>query len=441
MAFWRNFMMQPTHSTRTGYSRRKFLRGSLGAALPILALPASTRGAKLEKMRLGVIGTGGQGTGHAGMWSSLPESRVVALCDVNRKHLAAAKATVDKNQGDASCATCGDFRELIARPDIEAVSIAVPDHWHALIALQAIRAGKHVYLEKPLAYTVEEGRALVDAVRQYGVGLQHGTQQRSMDTFQRAAWLARSGRLGRLQTATATSRYGPQGGDPTPAEPPPEIDYEFWLGPAPRKPYTPGRCSGHGGLGWYHIRDYSGGWVTAWGSHHVDCAQWALGKDAESPVRVEANGEFPVGGVYDTCWKWRADVTYADGMKLIFATPGEAKGKWTFSSRATMAGSAPRARPSTPTRNRCWRSVPARCAKPGLTTISKISWRPSARAAIPPRPWKAPTSPPPSATWSTSGWSCNARCNGMAPTETSPNDPVANRMLTSTMRAPWKLHP
>jgi predicted dehydrogenase len=321
--------MKPDHQSPATLSRRGFLRGSLAATLPA-ALPRILRAAPpppSERLNLAVVGTGGQGSGHARTWAGLPESRLVAVCDVNRKHAALAKADTDSAQGDPSCAIYQDFRELLERDDIDAVSIAVPDHWHALIALAAIRSGKHVYLEKPVAYTVEQGRVLVEAVRRHGVVLQSGTQQRSMSPFQRATWLARSGRLGRVHTAIATSPYGPQGGDPNPAPPPPEIDYEFWLGPAPWKPYTPGRCSGHGGVGWYHIRDYSGGWITAWGSHHVDCAQWALGKDHEAPVSVEARGEFAKDGVYDTCWKWRSEFRYADGTKLIFATPNEAEGR------------------------------------------------------------------------------------------------------------------
>jgi predicted dehydrogenase len=314
-----------------GMRRRSFLRQSFATAALPLAFPAILRAAPLPPSRrlgLAVIGVGGQGAGlHARTWTGLPESRLIAVCDVNRKALAAAKAQADETQGSKDCATHTDFRELLARDDIDAVSIAVPDHWHALIALAAIRAGKHVYLEKPVAYTVTQGRAIANAVGRYGVVLQNGTQQRSMSPFQRATWLARSGRLGRVHTAIATSPYGPQGGDPRPASPPAEIDYEFWLGPAPWKPYTPGRCSGHGGVGWYHIRDYSGGWITAWGSHHVDCAQWALGKDHEAPVTIEAQGEVAEAGVYDTCYKWRAEFTYADGVKLVFATPREAQGR------------------------------------------------------------------------------------------------------------------
>jgi len=323
--------MNMNPSSPSGMNRRGFLRQSLAAAALPLAFPAILRSAPLPPSRrlgLGVIGVGGQGAWlHARTWTGLPESRLVAVCDVNRKALAAAKAQADDAQGSNDCAAYADFRELLARDDIDAVSIATPDHWHAVMALAAIRAGKHVYLEKPVAYTVAEGRAIADAVSRHGVVLQNGTQQRSTRTFQRAAWLALSGRLGRVHAAIATSPYGAQGGDPQPAAPPAEIDYDFWLGPAPWKPYTPGRCSGHGGAGWYHIRDYSGGWITAWGSHHVDCAQWALGKDDETPVAVEAQGEYPKEGVYDTCYKWRAEFTYADGVKLIFATPREAQGR------------------------------------------------------------------------------------------------------------------
>ena len=310
-------------------NRRGFLCGSLATAVP-LAMPRLVHGASpppSQRLQLAVIGTGGQGSGHARTWAGLPESRLVAVCDVNRQHLAKAQADADAAQGTGSCTAYQDFRELLARDDIDAVSIATPDHWHALTALAAIRAGKHVYLEKPVAYTVAEGRALVEAVRRHGVVLQNGTQQRSTNTFQRATWLAHSGRLGTVHTAIASSPYGLQGGNPDPAEIPPEIDYDFWLGPAPWKPYTPGRCNGHGGVGWYHMRDYSGGWITAWGSHHVDCAQWALGKDHEAPVSIEAHGEFARHGVYDTCYKWRAEFRYADGKKLIFATPTEAEGK------------------------------------------------------------------------------------------------------------------
>lgn len=422
--------------------RRGFLRRTLAASLP-LAAPAWLRASDLppsERLQLAVIGSGGRGSLHARTWSELPESRLVAICDVNSQHAQQVKTAVDAAQGDKACAVYSDFRELLARDDIDAVSIAVPDHWHALIALAALRAGKHVYLEKPLAYTVEQGRALVDAVRRYGAVLQQGTQQRSMSTFQRASWLARSGKLGRVHTAIATSPYGPQGGDPTPTSPPPEIDYEFWLGPAPWKPYTPGRCSGHGGVGWYHIRDYSGGWITAWGSHHVDCAQWALGKDHEAPVVVEAQGEFPKEGVFDTCFKWRSESRYADGTKLIFATPEEADGQmdvliqgdggWVCASREGID-----AHPKSLLAER-----PGPLAEPWPNHHFQDFLQ-----AI--REGRDPASPIESAHQSTT--LCHLiniavvlqrplRWDGKR--ERFVDDPVADRMLTAPMRAPWNLN-
>lgn len=328
------------HRKGEAMSRRGFLQGlgGAGASLglggwagasptaPNLllggdALPAT------EKIQLAVIGVGGHGRYHVNQWAKNPQSQLVAVCDVHRGRAAKAREAADAIQGKGSCTAYQDFRELLARKDIDAVSIATPDHWHALLALAAIRAGKHVYLEKPVAYSVTQGRAIADAVSRHGIILQNGTQQRSTRFFQRTAWHARSGHLGRLTHAIATSPYGLQGGDPTLAEPPAELDYGFWLGPAPLTPYTVGRDNGAGGVGWYHMRDYSGGWITGWGSHHVDSAQWALGKDGEAPVSVEATGEFPKEGIYNTCIKWRAEFTYADGKKLIFATPNEAPGQ------------------------------------------------------------------------------------------------------------------
>ncbi len=424
-------------------SRRSFLKGSLAAAFP-LAIPSALNGAAVppsKRFHLGVIGVGGQGAGlHVRTWTGLPESRLVAVCDVNRNAAAAAKAQADSAQGDQACTACHDFRELLERDDIDAVSIAVPDHWHALIALAAIRAGKHVYLEKPVAYTVEQGRALADAVNRYGVVLQNGTQQRSMSTFQRAAWLARSGRLGRVHTAIATSPEGPQGGDPKPADPPKEIDYDFWLGPAPWKPYTPGRCSGHGGVGWYHIRDYSGGWITAWGSHHVDCAQWALGKDREAPVSVEAQGEFAKQGVYDTCFKWRAEFTYADGMKLVFATPREADGRMDVLIRGDQGWVCANRESIDAYPKSLLAEQPGPLADPWPTHHFQDFLH-----AI--RDGREPAAPIAPAHLSTT--LCHLaniaivlqrplRWDGT--TESFKDDPVANRMLSSPMRAPWNLN-
>ena len=289
-------------------------------------MPASVFGqaAPSNITTIGVIGVGGRGRSHiSGGYATSKNARVLAVCDVNAANTGLAKSLVDQVNGDSGCAVYEDFRELLARDDIDAVSIAVPDHWHALIAVAAARAGKHMYSEKPLAYTHAEGKAMVDAVHEHRVIFQFGSQQRSMPGFRKACMLARNGHLGKLHTIRVGSPYGLRGGSIEQAPPPEGLNYEFWLGPSPYTPYTPGRCDGADGGGWYQIRDYSGGWITAWGSHDVDIAQWGNGTDDTGPVEVVGHAEYPTEGVYDTAWKWHFECTYANGVKLIYASEDE----------------------------------------------------------------------------------------------------------------------
>lgn len=434
-------MSQPLQP-RLAASRRDFIRTTLGAALSgtCIARGADAPPPPSGRLNLAVIGLGDQGGGlHTSTWCGVPESRLVAVCDVHKGKVERARAVADGNQGKGSCTGYHDFRELLERDDIDAVSIAVPDHWHALIALAAIRAGKHVYLEKPVAYTVAQGRAIATAVRRYGAVLQNGTHQRSMPTFQQAAWLARSGRLGNVHTAIATSPYGRQGGDPNPAPPPSELDYGFWLGPAPFKPYSPGRADGHGGYGWYQILDYSGGWITAWGSHHVDCAQWGLGKDREAPVQVETTAEFPREGLFDAAWKWRSEFTYADGRKLVFGTENESGGRmnvhiigdegWVSANRGRID-----AHP---------KSLLAERPGPEAAAWSRHHYRDFLHAIREGRDPAAPIEPAHLSTTlchltNISGQLGRPlRWDGA--NERFVNDPVADRMLDTPLRAPWKL--
>ncbi|NUM52254.1 MAG: Gfo/Idh/MocA family oxidoreductase [Candidatus Hydrogenedentes bacterium] len=275
-------------------------------------------------LAIGVIGTGGRGRSHisSGL-AKLEGTRVVAVCDVNAEDRNRARQIADEINGDASCAAFEDFRELLARPDVDAVTIAVPDHWHALIAVAAARAGKHLYAEKPFAYSISEGQAIVDAVKSHGVVFQHGTQQRSDAKYWQACMLVRNGYLGTLNTVRVGSPFGLQGGSSAEVPVPAGLNYDFWLGPAPFKPYTDGRCHGDGGVGWYHIRDYSGGWVTAWGSHDVDIAHWGMGADDTGPIEVSGTAEFATNGVYDTAWKWHFDLAYANGVKIVYASENE----------------------------------------------------------------------------------------------------------------------
>lgn len=276
-----------------------------------------------SKLGIGVIGVGGRGKAHMKEFFADKGVRVVGVCDVRAAEVEKARALAGQNYGDDSCVGHADFREMLGREDIDAVSIAVPDHWHGLVALAAMRAGKHVYLEKPFSYTVAEGRAIVEAAKASGVVVQVGTQQRSTANYRLSCELVRNGRIGKLRTVRVGSPFGFRGGSTAPAPVPEGIDYEMWLGPAPRVPYTEGRCDGGGGNGWYHIQDYCAGWLTAWGSHDVDIAHWGMGADATGPVEVDAWGVFPEVGACDTAWKWRAECTYGDGVKLIYATEQE----------------------------------------------------------------------------------------------------------------------
>ncbi len=309
-------------------SRRSFLKGAAAiAGFPTIISSAALGRSEIppsEKINLGIIGTGGQGRYHMGNYNRFQDqARVVAICDVNAANVQKAREELAKMYGKDEVACFGDFRELLARPDIDAVSIAVPDHWHALIAVSAAKAGKHVYCEKPLAYSIAEGKAIVDTVKKCGVVFQHGTQQRSGAQYRLACELALNGRLGKLTTIRVGSPNGLRGGSVEVAPVPEGLDYEMWLGPAPYHDFTPGRCDGSSGHGWYQIRDYSGGWITAWGAHDVDIAQWGNGADKSGPIEVEAVAEYPTTGAYNTAWKWHAECRYANGVTVIYASADE----------------------------------------------------------------------------------------------------------------------
>lgn len=317
--------------------RRDFLRSSTGVGLPLI-MPSSL-GAGLapsNRLNVGILGGGDRGAAHARHIFQIPNARVGAVCDIWPLRAKQFSDHVNQKQGNNSCKVYKDFRELCADPGIDIVMVAVPDHWHALAAIEAAKNGKHIYLEKPLAYSVEEGRAVLDAVQHACVIAQHGTQQRSMSSFQRATYLARHGFLGDVHTVYAISPPGPIGGDPTATAMPEGYDYDFFTGPVPRTRWFTelavrrsesdwdfSKAFGgpwKGTSGWYFNQAFGGGWVTAWGSHHVDSAQFALGKDHEAPVRVEFEGKYPETGAFDTAYSWYGEFTYADGKKLIYCT-------------------------------------------------------------------------------------------------------------------------
>jgi predicted dehydrogenase len=303
-------------------TRRRFLAaaaGVLGAPwiAPARALGLGGEPAPSDRIGIGVIGTGGRGGWH--LMELLPRRacRVVAVCDVHGGRRDAARKAVDAAYKDNACGAHVDFRELIARPDVDAVTIASPDHWHALQTIAAARAGKDVYCEKPLTHTVAEGRAVVEAVRRRGIVFQHGTQQRSERSFRAGAELVLNGRIGKLKTIRLGVPSGQSIG-PQPVTPvPPELDYEMWLGPAPWAPHTPKRVeSSHS---WYWISDYCVGYIAGWGVHHVDSAQQGNGTDLTGPVEVEGAGVFPKEGLYDCPVHWRLEFRFANGVTMVDA--------------------------------------------------------------------------------------------------------------------------
>ena len=265
-----------------------------------------------ERVRVGVIGVGGQGTSNLKALQKQKGAEVVAICDVDQEHLAKARTL---GRPDARpFAAFADYRGLLDDKSIDAVLIATPDHWHALPMIAACAAGKDVYCEKPLSLTVAEGKAMVEAARKHDRVVQTGSQQRSDARFRLACELVRSGRLGAIKTVRvslpAVNFKGPAVPD---SAPPHALDYQAWLGPAPDRPYNEKRVHYLFRFFW----DYSGGQMTNFGAHHLDIAQWALGRDDSGPVKVESTARFQKDGWYEVPERSEITYTYDDGIKVI----------------------------------------------------------------------------------------------------------------------------
>jgi predicted dehydrogenase len=300
-------------------SRRDFVKGSLTAGA-VMALPAILpsrmfgQNAPSNQITVGLIGAGGMGNGHLDALLGFPEVRIVAICDVDLVRCAAAAEKVNQFYGARDCAALKDFRELAANKAIDAVWVCTPDNWHALAAIEAIRGGKDVYVEKPLTLTIQEGRALVTAARKYNRVVQTGTQQRSSRRFHDTAEFIRNGGLRKLERIEilipANNRYVPGSWEPDPV--PDGLDWDMWLGPAPWAPFNRHACH----YNFRFIRDYAAGQVTNWGAHYIDIAQWALGADESGPVEIEGHGQFPTTGLFTTATKVDFTCTYANGVSL-----------------------------------------------------------------------------------------------------------------------------
>jgi len=294
-------------------SRRSFLRKSSTAvatafAAPII-LPARAFGAN-ERIAVGAIGVRNQGAGNVQRFLAAGAD-VVAICDVDSK-VASAAVDVVSQKGPAP-KVFGDYRQMLDDKGIDAVVITTPDHWHALMTIDACRAGKDVYCEKPLSLTIAEGRRMVNAAREHKRIVQTGSQQRSSSEFRRACMLVRNGFVGDVKEVLV--------GIPGPNHPgsigveemvPPELDYQMWLGPAPLKPYHSKRLHYNFRFWW----DYSGGQMTNFGAHHLDIAQWGLGMDNSGPVSVGGTAEFHPQMLHEVTERCRITYSYANGVRM-----------------------------------------------------------------------------------------------------------------------------
>jgi len=304
-------------------TRRDFLKGAAAALSAPYLVPSSVLGANPPSDRVvaGCIGTGGRG--RLNMRGLMHHgAQVVAVCDVDQRQRARAKKEVENHYARTlarekykGCASFGDFRDLLALDDIDAVMIGTPDHWHVPMAVAAVKAGKDIYVEKPLGMTIAEGQALRKVVRQYGAVFMHGTEQRCFRQFRFACELVRNQRIGRLHTIKVACPGGQQTGVHPPTPVPRGLDWDMWLGPARWMPYTRARTH----ASWYFISDYAtSGFVAGWGIHHMDMAQWALDADHTGPMEIDGRGVFPSDGLYDTPLTWSIDYAYANGVRVSF---------------------------------------------------------------------------------------------------------------------------
>ncbi len=297
-------------------SRRNLLKGT-ALAVPYVITSTALGNADTppasERVALGHIGVGNRGGDLFRRFQQCKGLQSVAIADVY-KDRREAHARLIKGKSYA------DFRELLARDDIDAVVVATPDHWHVPIAIAAARAKKDAYVEKPLAVSVEQNLVCLKVFTENSRIFQYGTQQRSSPHCQFGCKLVRSGRIGKVHTIEVIAPNGGAGGSTEVVAVPPNLDYAMWCGPAPVKPYTADRCHPPGT---YYIYDYSIGYLGGWGAHPLDIM--ILGSDADiaGPMTVEGTGEIPTQGLYDTVYNWDMKLQLGDGVQMTFKPGGD----------------------------------------------------------------------------------------------------------------------
>lgn len=339
-------------SMNSGISRRRFLAATALAVaaptiIPARALGRERKTAPSNRITMGVVGWGMQGPGNTHEFLRLEDCQVVAACDLDQNHLQGALNKINGHYQNKDCASYHDYRELMARKDIDAVMLAVPDHWHALTAIEAARSKKDIYGEKPLARTIAEQQAIVKAVRKHKRIWQTGSWQRSQAPFRKAAEIVRNGLIGKVTRVevglpsnhhdfpgTAPALLAKLPGAPKDAEvlarivpgsaewnlavtaPPPELDYDRWLGPSRSEPYIQARVH----MNWRWNYNIGGGQLLDWVGHHTDIAHWGLDFDNAGPSEVEGQGEFPPrDALWNTCTRYRITLKYPKDITMIIA--------------------------------------------------------------------------------------------------------------------------
>lgn len=317
-------------------SRRKFLQSSAKAAVitsftfgfPSI-VPSSVFGknAPSNRINIGAIGNGRISRDHdlPGVWK-YDYANVMAVCDLDKKRANDAKALVNgyysKKTGKPydGVTVYYDYNELLRNKDVDAVIISTPDHWHSIIAIDAIKAGKDVYLQKPTSLTIAEGRALSDVVKQRKQIFQIGSQQRSSTQFRYAAELVRNGRIGDLKTVYVGLPGDPSGEEEAEMPVPENLNYDAWLGSTPQVYYTEKRVhpqNDYSRPGWLRCEQFGAGMITGWGSHHIDSAHWGMGTELTGPIEVWGKAEFPTKGLWDVHGIFRTEALYANGVKMV----------------------------------------------------------------------------------------------------------------------------
>jgi predicted dehydrogenase len=306
-------------------SRREFVKRSAAVVAGAIVLPQiipssafgmGGRTAPSDRIVIGSIGTGSQGMSNMKDFLKLKDAvQFVAVCDVDALRLAKAKETVDQANKNSDCRAYWDYREFLEKEKLDAVSLALPDHWHGIIYTEVANRKLNVYGEKPICRTIKDGQTIVSAVKKNNIIWQTGSWQRSLPNFHRGAELAINGRVGKIKYIEVGLPDGNKGiGTPPVQKVPPELNWEMWLGPALKVPYR-----GVSHWDWRWILDYSGGQLTDWAGHHIDIANWGAGLEHTGPVEISGEGVYPVEGIFNVPVEYDFLCKYANGIEMRVA--------------------------------------------------------------------------------------------------------------------------